>query len=97
MSRDHDLDLVRVMGEFDVDLEDIYPAISIAHPRLWLDVLSTGCSSFASVFVDIAFAPFSKAVEGSCNCSFSIVVCVEFSVNRDINIGYCAERKVPSK
>ena len=85
------------MREFDVDLEDIYPAISFAHPRLWLDVLSIGCSSFASAFVDIPFAPFSKAVQGSCSCSFSIVVCIESSVHRDVSICYYVERKVPSK
>lgn len=85
------------MREFDVDLEDIYPAISFAHPKLWLDVLSTGCSSFASPFVDIAFSPCSKVVEGSCGCSFSIVACVESSVHKDVSICYYVERRVASK
>ena len=85
-----------MMREFDVDLEDIYPVISFAHPRLWLDVLSTGCSSFASPFVDIPFAPFSKAVEGSCGCSFSIVVW-ESSVHRDVSMYYYVDQRKVSK
>ena len=65
LGRYHDLDLVRVVGELDVDLEDIFTTVSCGPVMQYLDILSVVCSSFASPFAGTVTSPFTMAVEGS--------------------------------
>ena len=54
-----------MVGELDVDLEDIFAIVSSRPVMQYLDILSVVCSSFASPFAGTVASLFTITVEGS--------------------------------